>query len=134
MYMDIHPREMRARVDEIAEFTELGPYLDMPIRTYSSGMMIRLGFAVSTCIPPEILLMDEWLSAGDASFLEKAQRRMEKFVGSSSILVFASHSIDLLRKWCNRGILLQHGRIAAQGDIDDVIDAYSVPWHCVPRL
>jgi ABC-2 type transport system ATP-binding protein/lipopolysaccharide transport system ATP-binding protein len=88
-------------------------------------MMIRLGFAVSTCIPPEILLMDEWLSAGDASFLEKAQRRMETFVGSSSILVLASHSTDLLRKWCNRGILLQHGRIAAQGNINDVIDAYS---------
>jgi ABC-2 type transport system ATP-binding protein/lipopolysaccharide transport system ATP-binding protein len=116
---------MRSRVDEIAAFTELGPYLDMPIRTYSSGMMIRLGFAVATCIPPEILLMDEWLSAGDASFLEKAQRRMEKFVSSSNILVFASHSMDLLRKWCSRGILLQHGRIAAQGNIDDVIDAYS---------
>jgi ABC-type polysaccharide/polyol phosphate transport system ATPase subunit len=125
MYMNIHPREMRARVDEIAEFTELGPYLDMPTRTYSSGMMIRLGFAVSTCIPPEILLMDEWLSAGDASFLEKAQRRMETFVGSSSILVLASHSTDLLRKWCNRGILLQHGRIVSQGDINEVIDAYA---------
>ena len=125
MYMNIHPREMRTRVDEIAEFTELGPYLDMPTRTYSSGMMIRLGFAVSTCIPPEILVMDEWLSAGDASFLEKAQTRMETFVGNSSILVLASHSTDLLRKWCNRGILLQHGRIAAQGDIDDVIGAYA---------
>src|SRR3954453_8859367 len=104
--MNIHPREMRARIDEIAAFTELGPYLDMPTRTYSSGMMIRLGFAVSTCVPPEILVMDEWLSAGDASFLDKAQRRMETFVGSSSILVMlASHSTDLLRKWCNRGIL-----------------------------
>jgi ABC-type polysaccharide/polyol phosphate transport system ATPase subunit len=96
----------------------------MPTRTYSAGMMVRLGFAVSTCIPPEILLMDEWLSAGDASFLDKAQRRMEKFVGGSSILVLASHSIDLLRKWCNRGILLQQGRIAAQGDINDVVEAY----------
>ena len=118
---------MRARVDEIAEFTELGPYLDMPARTYSAGMMIRLGFAVSTCIPPEILLMDEWLGAGDARFLEKAQRRMEAFVGSSSILVLASHSAEMLRKWCNRGILLEHGRIAAQGDIDDVIAVYGGP-------
>ena len=91
---------MRSRVDEIAAFTELGAYLDMPTRTYSSGMMIRLGFAVSTCIPPEILLMDEWLSAGDASFLDKAQRRMETFVGSSSIPVLVLHSTDLLRKWC----------------------------------
>jgi ABC-2 type transport system ATP-binding protein/lipopolysaccharide transport system ATP-binding protein len=125
MYMDIHPREMRSRIDEIAEFTELGPYLDMPTRTYSAGMMVRLGFAVSTCIPPEILLMDEWLSAGDASFLDKAQRRMEKFVGSSSILVLASHSTDLLRRWCNRGLLLQQGRIATQGDIEEVVEAYA---------
>ena len=124
MYMDIHPREMRARVDEIAEFTELGAYLDMPTRTYSAGMMVRLGFAVSTCIPPEILLMDEWLSAGDARFLDKAQRRMEQFVDRSSILVLASHSQELLRKWCNRGLLLQQGRIMISGPIDEVIAAY----------
>jgi homopolymeric O-antigen transport system ATP-binding protein len=124
MYMDIHPREMRSHVDEIAEFTELGPYLDMPTRTYSSGMMVRLGFAVSTCIHPEILLMDEWLSAGDARFLEKAQQRMERFVSSSSILVLASHSQDLLRKWCNRGLLLQQGRVIAYGGIDEIIARY----------
>ena len=124
MYMNIHPREMRERIDDIAEFTELGPYLDMPTRTYSSGMMVRLGFAVSTCIHPEILLMDEWLSAGDARFLKKAQERMEQFVDSSSILVLASHSQDLLRKWCNRGLLLQQGRVAAYGTIDEVITAY----------
>jgi ABC-type polysaccharide/polyol phosphate transport system ATPase subunit len=125
MYMNIHPREMRSLVGNIAEFTELGAYLDMPTRTYSAGMMVRLGFAVSTCIPPEILLMDEWLSAGDASFLDKAQRRMETFVSSSSILVLASHSADLLRTWCNRGIFLQQGRVVADGDIKDVIAAYT---------
>jgi ABC-type polysaccharide/polyol phosphate transport system ATPase subunit len=124
MYMDIHPREMRARMDEIAEFTELGPYLDMPARTYSAGMMVRLGFAVSTCVPPEILLMDEWLSAGDARFLDKAQRRMEQFVGRSSILVLASHSQELLRKWCNRGLFLQQGRVMKSGPVDEVIAAY----------
>jgi ABC-type polysaccharide/polyol phosphate transport system ATPase subunit len=124
MYMNIHPRDMRSRVDEIVEFTELGPYIDMPARTYSSGMMVRLGFAISTCMPAEILLMDEWLSAGDARFLDKAQRRMEEFVGRSSIVVLASHSMDLLRRWCNRGIMLEHGRIVAQGPIEDVIAAY----------
>jgi ABC-type polysaccharide/polyol phosphate transport system ATPase subunit len=124
MYMNIHPREMRSHVDEIVEFTELGPYIDMPARTYSSGMMVRLGFAISTCMPAEILLMDEWLSAGDARFLDKAQRRMEQFIGGSAILVLASHSPELLRKWCNRGVMLQHGRIAAHGSIDDVIKAY----------
>jgi homopolymeric O-antigen transport system ATP-binding protein len=129
MYMDIHPREMRARVDEIADFTELGAYLDMPTRTYSAGMMIRLGFAVSTCIAPEILLMDEWLSAGDAHFLDKAQRRMEQFVGRTSILVLASHTQDLLRKWCNRGVLLQQGRVTASGAVDEVIAAYMDALH-----
>jgi ABC-type polysaccharide/polyol phosphate transport system ATPase subunit len=124
MYMNIHPREMRSRVEEIVEFTELGPYIDMPARTYSAGMMVRLGFAISTCMPAEILLMDEWLSAGDARFLDKAQKRMEEFVGGSSILVLASHSMDLLRKWCNRGIMLQQGRIAASGDVNNVISAY----------
>jgi len=135
MYMNIHPREMRARVDEVVEFTELGPYIDMPARTYSAGMMVRLGFAISTCMPAEILLMDEWLSAGDARFLDKAQQRMVQFVGSSSILVLASHSTDLLRKWCNRGIMLQHGRIVAHGGIDDVITAYigTPPLDIVPK-
>ena len=124
MYMDIHPREMHARIDEIAEFTELGPYLDMPVRTYSAGMMVRLSFAASTCVASEILLMDEWLSAGDASFLDKAQKRMEHFVGASSILVLASHSVELLERWCNRAILLDHGRIVALGDVKTTADAY----------
>ncbi|MFL6798034.1 MAG: ABC transporter ATP-binding protein [Xanthobacteraceae bacterium] len=129
MYMNIHPREMRQRVDEIADFTELGAYLDMPTRTYSAGMTVRLGFAVSTCIHPEILLMDEWLSAGDAGFMAKAQQRMEKFVTSSSILVLASHSQELLRKWCNRGLLLRQGEVVTYGDIDDVIAAYGELLH-----
>ena len=124
MYMDIHPREMRRRVDEVAAFTELGDYLDMPVRTYSSGMMIRLAFGVSTCIPPEILVMDEWLAAGDANFLAKAQKRMEEFVRDANILVLASHSLPLLKDWCNRGILLQHGKIEMVGTIEDAISAY----------
>jgi ABC-type polysaccharide/polyol phosphate transport system ATPase subunit len=124
MYMDIHPREMRRRVDEIADFTELGEYLDMPVRTYSSGMMIRLAFGVSTCVPPEILVMDEWLSAGDAHFLAKAQRRMAEFVRDANILVLASHSLPLLKDWCNRGILLHRGKIEMIGKIDDAIAAY----------
>jgi ABC-2 type transport system ATP-binding protein/lipopolysaccharide transport system ATP-binding protein len=135
IYMNIHPREMRSRVDEIVEFTELGPYIDMPARTYSAGMLVRLGFAISTCMPAEILLMDEWLLAGDARFLDKAQQRMEQFVGSSSILVLASHSTDLLRKWCNRGIMLEHGRIVALGNVDEVIAIYTgTPTQQIPPL
>jgi ABC-2 type transport system ATP-binding protein/lipopolysaccharide transport system ATP-binding protein len=124
MYINMHPREMRARTDEIAEFTELGHYIDMPVRTYSTGMMFRLAFSVATCIPPEILLMDEWVAAGDASFLSKGQQRLEDRIRGSSILVLASHNLDLLEIWCNRGIFLQHGRIAATGDIKDVIEVY----------
>ena len=124
MYMDVHPREMRTRIDEIAAFTELGPYLDMPVRTYSAGMSVRLAFAVSTCIPPEILLMDEWISAGDDRFLEKAHKRMADLIGGSSIMVLASHSIPLLREWCSRGILLEQGRIVVDGSVDDAIAAY----------
>ncbi len=124
MYMGIHPYEMRERAAEVAEFTELGEYLDMPVRTYSAGMMVRLAFAASTCVPPHILIMDEWLNAGDAQFLEKAQRRVEAFVRTSSILVLASHSLELVKRWCSRGILLQHGRTIAIGPIQEIIAAY----------
>lgn len=124
MYMGIHPREMRARAAAVAEFTELADYLDMPVRTYSAGMMVRLAFAISTCVPPDILVMDEWLAAGDAQFLEKAQRRVEEFVRASSILVLASHSIELVEQWCNRGVLLHHGRVLATGPIAEIVAAF----------
>jgi ABC-2 type transport system ATP-binding protein/lipopolysaccharide transport system ATP-binding protein len=124
MYMDVHPREMRERVDEIAQFTELGYHLDLPVRTYSTGMVVRLCFAIATSVRPEILLMDEWLAAGDAGFLAKARRRMEEFVGRSSILVLASHSMPILEEWCNRAILLDRGRIAAMGDVKEIAAAY----------
>jgi homopolymeric O-antigen transport system ATP-binding protein len=124
MYMDMHPKQMRQHAEEIIEFTELGDYIDMPARTYSAGMMVRLAFAISTCVPPEILLMDEWLSAGDARFLAKAKQRMADFVNRSSILVLASHSMELLREWCRTGIFLDHGSVAAAGPVDEVIAAY----------
>ena len=124
MYMGIHPSEMRERAAEVAEFTELGDYLDMPVRTYSAGMMVRLAFAASTCVPPDILIMDEWLTAGDTQFLKKAQRRVEAFVRTSSILVLASHSLELVEQWCNRGILLQQGLVVAIGPIQEIIAAY----------
>jgi ABC-2 type transport system ATP-binding protein/lipopolysaccharide transport system ATP-binding protein len=122
--MDVHPRVMRVRVDEIAKFTELGYYIDMPVRTYSAGMMVRLCFAVATSVRPQILLMDEWIAAGDAAFLNKARQRMENFLSGTSILVLASHSVPLLKEWCNRAILLDHGRIAAMGSVDEVAAAY----------
>ena len=125
MYMGIHPREMRKRSDDVAEFTELGDYLDMPLRTYSSGMIVRLSFAIATCIAPEILLLDEWLSAGDAPFIVKAKKRMDEFVRLSSILVLASHSTQLLQEWCNRGIWLEFGHLKMTGPIEEVVAAYT---------
>jgi len=97
----------------------------MPVRTYSAGMVIRLCFAVATSMHPEILLMDEWLAAGDAAFLTKARQRMEDFVSGTSILVLASHSLPLLEEWCNRAVLLDHGRIAAEGSVAEVAAAYT---------
>jgi len=124
MFMDVHPREMRDRVDEIADFTELGYYMDMPVRTYSSGMMVRLCFAVATSVRPEILLMDEWIGAGDAAFFAKAQQRMQDFLSATSILTLASHSLPLLQEWCNRAVLLDHGRITAMGSVEEVAAFY----------
>jgi ABC-2 type transport system ATP-binding protein/lipopolysaccharide transport system ATP-binding protein len=125
MYMGIHPREMRKRSDEIAEFTELGDYLNMPLRTYSSGMTVRLSFAIATCIAPEILLLDEWLSAGDAPFIAKAKKRMDEFVRISSVLVLASHSMSLLEEWCTHGIWLEFGHVKMMGPIKEVVAAYN---------
>lgn len=124
MYMGVHPGEMRERAAAVAEFTELGDYLEMPVRTYSSGMMIRLAFAASTCVAPDILIMDEWLTAGDAQFLEKAQRRVTEFVRKSSILVLASHSLELVEEWCSRGAVLHHGRVMTVGAVPEIIAAY----------
>jgi len=124
MYMDVHPRDMRDHIDQIADFTELGSYLDMPVRTYSSGMMVRLAFAISTCVRPEILILDEWLSAGDSQFLVKAERRMADFVGGSSLLVLASHSLVLVQQWCRRAIYLRQGVAHAIGPADEVIAEY----------
>jgi ABC-type polysaccharide/polyol phosphate transport system ATPase subunit len=124
LYMDIHPRDMYERIDQVAAFTELGAYLDMPVRTYSAGMMVRLAFAVSTCIRPEILILDEWLSAGDAQFLAKAQRRMEEFVEHSSILVLASHSFELIQQWCRMAVYLKDGAVRAIGPVDEVVESY----------
>jgi lipopolysaccharide transport system ATP-binding protein len=104
-------READRLLDDVAEFTELGDFLSMPVRTYSSGMHMRLGFAISTAVDSEIVLMDEWLSVGDADFQKRAQDRLARFLARSKILVLASHSEQLLNDMCNRIIHLDHGRI-----------------------
>ena len=117
-------KKMQSKVDEIAEFTELGQYLSMPLRTYSTGMRVRLAMGVVTSIDPEILLLDEGIGAVDAEFLKKAQTRLQKLVERSGILVFASHSTDFLARLCNTAIWIDHGSIKMMGEIEDVVRAY----------
>lgn len=104
--MGLTLKEIKSLEEEIAEFTELGPYLNMPIRSYSTGMHMRLGFAVSTAVPADILLMDEWLSVGDEAFKIKAEKRLEDYVKKSSILVIASHSKETIQKLTNQTLAL----------------------------
>lgn len=116
--------EIESRFDEIVEFSELGEFINMPVRTYSSGMHLRLAFAVATIIRPEILLMDEWLSVGDASFNEKAERRLNDLVQSSRILVIASHSRALIERTCNRVLWFEHGHLKMDGSPREVCEQY----------
>jgi len=112
--MGLTRREIAAKVEEISAFSELGDYLDMPIRTYSSGMSMRLAFAISTSVDADILLMDEWLSVGDAAFAQKAQARLTELVGRAKILVLASHNLDLVQSNCSKIIYLEHGRVVRE--------------------
>ncbi len=117
-------KEIEKHFDEIVEFSELGEFINMPVRTYSSGMHLRLAFAVATIIRPEILLMDEWLSVGDAAFNEKAEQRLTDLVKSSRILVIASHSRELIEKTCNRAMWFEHGKLKLDADPQTVCEAY----------
>lgn len=117
-------REVDLLMDQIITFSGLGDFIDMPVRTYSSGMQLRLVFSVATSLVPEILVMDEWLSVGDKEFRSVAENRLTSIVNQSSILIFASHSRELLEKVCTRGIVLDRGQITADGPIKDVSAFY----------
>ena len=104
---------IQSKIADIADFSELGDYLAMPIRTYSSGMLLRLAFAVATSVAPEILLLDEWLSVGDADFIQKADARLTDLVRNARAVVIASHNHTMIRDKCNVVIKLDHGRIAS---------------------
>jgi ABC-type polysaccharide/polyol phosphate transport system ATPase subunit len=112
-------------VEDVAEFCELGEYLAMPVRTYSSGMLVRLAFGIATAITPDILLIDEVLGVGDARFAAKAEARMTRLMSSASALVLASHSHELLRRFCNKGLFIVGGSIQCFGTIDEAVDAYA---------
>jgi homopolymeric O-antigen transport system ATP-binding protein len=116
--------EIDAKRAEIAAFTELGDRLDLPLRTYSSGMMLRLIFAVATAVEGEIVLLDEWIGVGDQQFRKKARQRLDEIVVRAGILVLASHDIELIKSTCNRAILLEEGRIVAAGASDEILGQY----------
>lgn len=122
--LGLTPQKIEEKVQEIAEFSELGEYLEIPVKYYSSGMFIRLAFSVSTSVNPDILLLDEVLAAGDAGFIEKANKRINEMMNTARILVFVTHSMDSAVKFCNKAILLKQGEILRFGTPKEVVDYY----------
>lgn len=125
LFLGLSPSDLATHIDEVADVTELGGFLSMPVRTYSSGMMLRLAFAVSTSVVPDILLMDEWIGVGDKSFVAKAQDRLKKLVGRTGILFIASHSEGMIKETCSRVLWLEKGQVRADGSPDDVYRDYN---------
>ncbi|MGG5811562.1 ABC transporter ATP-binding protein [Falsiroseomonas sp. CW058] len=121
LYRGLTRAESEARVEEVAEFSGLGEFLDVPMRAYSAGMSVRLSFAMATAVRPEILLMDEWFLAGDADFMARAHDRLVSLVGAADILVIATHDQAIVRRWCTRAIRLEGGRITADGTVEEVL-------------
>jgi len=124
LFLGMTAKQMEARVDDIAEFTELGDYLQMPLRTYSTGMRVRLALGVVTSIDPEILILDEGIGAVDAAFLNKAKDRLKALVKRSGILVFASHSDEFLFELCDSAIWMDEGHVKQRGSLRDVLTGY----------
>jgi lipopolysaccharide transport system ATP-binding protein len=122
--MGLSKKEIDEKIDEIIEFSELGDYINLPVRIYSSGMLLRLAFSVSTSITADILIMDEWLSVGDGAFAERASNRLRELVDSSEILVIASHTRSLIEETCNKVVWLEHGVIKKVGPVDEIVPQY----------
>ncbi|MBA8793605.1 ABC-type polysaccharide/polyol phosphate transport system ATPase subunit [Friedmanniella endophytica] len=116
--------EVEERADEIAEWTELGEFIDMPMRTYSSGMFSRVAFSVAVHMEPDLLMIDEALSAGDAHFREKANAKMEELRGRARAMFLVSHGLGSIKEMCSEAIWLDHGRLMMQGSPDEVVDEY----------
>jgi len=124
VFLGVSVDQAKRSVREIEEFSELGNFMHLPMRTYSNGMKLRLAFAVTTAVTPEILIMDEVIGAGDIAFLAKAEARLNKIIGDSHILVIASHDEAMMRRFCNKAALMQEGRLIKLGPVDEVLDAY----------
>jgi ABC-type polysaccharide/polyol phosphate transport system ATPase subunit len=123
------PHTIRAKMQPIADFTELGDFLDMPVRYYSAGMLVRLAFSIATAIEPEILLVDEVLSVGDMAFQEKARVRMREMIAKAKLIVVVSHDLVNLMQLCDRAIWMDHGRLRQVGPTAEIIDAYTTSVH-----
>jgi lipopolysaccharide transport system ATP-binding protein len=121
LFLGLSHADCRAMAEEAGRFSGLDEFLDMPIRTYSAGMNMRLSFAVATIMSPQILLMDEWFLAGDADFMARASQRLERLVVDADILVLATHDMGIVRRWCTRVIRLGSGRIEADGTVEEVL-------------
>lgn len=119
------PRTIQSKMDAIAEFSELGEFLDTPVKYYSSGMVVRLAFSIATAIEPEILLVDEVLSAGDVAFQKKARKRMHELISQARLLIMVSHDLEAIAEICNRAVWMDHGAIRQAGPPEQIIDAYS---------
>lgn len=116
---------LNEKYNEIVDFSELGQFIEVPVRNYSSGMLARLGFSVATAVNPEILIVDEILSVGDAQFREKSKRRMLELMGGGTTVLFVSHSIEQIREMCKRVVWLDHGQVKMLGEADEVCNAYA---------
>jgi lipopolysaccharide transport system ATP-binding protein len=116
---------LRRLQDEVQSFANLGEFIDLPVRIYSAGMVVRLGFALATAIRPQVLLMDEWFLAGDASFMDRARARLEDMVRGAEILVLSSHNLEIVRTWCTRVMWLDKGVVVADGEPEEVLDLYT---------
>ena len=116
--------EVEARLDDVVEFTDLGPSIDLPMETYSSGMRARLHFAIATALTPEILLVDEALAVGDRAFREKSARRREQHRSTAGTVLLVSHNLSEIRRSCDRVVWLEQGRIVLDGPTDEVLGAY----------
>ena len=124
LYLGMTRQEIASKIPDIAQFTELGDYLSLPVRTYSAGMLMRLGFAIASALDPEILLLDEGLGAGDARFAERAAKRIDALIERSSILVLATHSDVLIRQMCNKCVLMARGVVTAEGGVEEMLERY----------
>jgi lipopolysaccharide transport system ATP-binding protein len=124
LYNGLGKAAIRRLEEDVRDFAELGDFLDLPVRIYSSGMVVRLGFALATAIRPQVLLMDEWFLAGDANFMEKARTRLEDMVRGAEILVLSSHLPDVMLDWCTRVIWMDQGRMREDGRADHVLAQY----------